>query len=330
MALDILAIGDIVVEPFIKLKDASVHCSVNTQACEICMRFGDKIPYESAEIMPAVGNSANAAVCAARLGLKSALRAYVGKDTNGEMCQKRLKQEKVDTKFVVVDKEKETNRHYVLWYDTERTILVNHQDYPYTFPKLSDHPKWIYLSSLAATSGPYHEMILDYLEKNPRVQLAFQPGTFQLSLTGAVKERVYKRTDVFFCNKDEARRLLQTPEENEIKNLLSGVAALGPKKVVISDDTKGAYAFDGESYFYIPLYPDVRAPFERTGAGDSFSSTIIAALCLGKSFQEALLWGPINAMSVVQDVGAQKGLLTRTKLLSYLESAPESYKLKQL
>jgi sugar/nucleoside kinase (ribokinase family) len=36
--------------------------------------------------MPAVGNSANAAVACARLGLKSALRAYVGRDANGKAC----------------------------------------------------------------------------------------------------------------------------------------------------------------------------------------------------------------------------------------------------
>ena len=75
MSLDFLAIGDIVTEPFIRLKDASVHCSVDTERCEICMRFGDKIPYEFAELAVAVGNAANAAVAASRLGLSSSLRA---------------------------------------------------------------------------------------------------------------------------------------------------------------------------------------------------------------------------------------------------------------
>jgi sugar/nucleoside kinase (ribokinase family) len=73
------------------------------------------------------------------------------------------------------------------------------------------------------------------------------------------------------------------------------------------------------------MYPDERGPFERTGAGDAFASTVAAALALGKPLEEALLWGPINSMSVVQEVGAQKGLLTREALLSYLDKAPASY-----
>src|SRR3989344_5809352 len=82
--LDFLAIGDTTIDAFIRLKDAKVHCKINNEDCELCVRFGDKVPYESVEVVPAVGNAANAAVSAARLGLKSALRAYVGEDENGK------------------------------------------------------------------------------------------------------------------------------------------------------------------------------------------------------------------------------------------------------
>ena len=66
---DILAIGDVVIDAFIKLKDARVHCNIKDEECEICMRWGDKIPFESATVVPGVGNCANAAVSASRLGL---------------------------------------------------------------------------------------------------------------------------------------------------------------------------------------------------------------------------------------------------------------------
>jgi hypothetical protein len=42
------------------------------------------------------------------------------------------------------------------------------------------------------------------------------------------------------------------------------------------------------------------------------------------------MWGPINAMSVVQEVGAQKGLLSREKLEEYIRTAPPEYKLLSL
>ena len=62
--IDFWAVGDIVIDAFIKLKDAHVHCRIDTDACELCVRFGDKVPYESVTVVPAVGNSPNAAVAA--------------------------------------------------------------------------------------------------------------------------------------------------------------------------------------------------------------------------------------------------------------------------
>src|SRR3989339_1595459 len=81
--IDFLAIGDIVIDAFIRLKDAHVHCKIDSDACELCVRFGDKIPYERVEVVRAVGNSPNAAVSAARLGLKSAVITNLGDDQNG-------------------------------------------------------------------------------------------------------------------------------------------------------------------------------------------------------------------------------------------------------
>ncbi len=45
---------------------------------------------------------------------------------------------------------------------------------------------------------------------------------------------------------------------------------------------------------------------------------------------EALLWGPINAMSVVQEIGAQKGLLSREALEKFLADAPSDYRAQSL
>ena len=326
MQLDFLAIGDIVTEPFIRLKEASVHCKINNEDCEICMRWGDKIPYEYFVLVPAVGNASNAAVSAARLGLASSLRAYVGKDQYGTQCTEVLRQEKVDTSYIVVDPARPTNYHYVLWYETERTILVKHEEYDYTLPEIIEAPKWVYLSSLADNSLPYHLALTEWLKKVPGVKLAFQPGTFQMKLgTEALKE-LYIRTDIFFCNKEEAERILNIEPTDDLKKLLTSIQALGPKIVVITNDRKGAYAADTEgNFWFIPMYPDTRPPFERTGAGDSFASSVTSALALGRSLKEALLWGPINAMSVVQEVGAQKGLLSRETLEKYLHEAPTEY-----
>ena len=102
--------------------------------------------------------------------------------------------------------------------------------------------------------------------------------------------------------------------------------ALGPKIALITDGTNGAYVSDGEQMLKVPMYPDPSPPANRTGAGDAMTSTFVCALALGKPLAEALLWGPINSMSVVQHIGAQKGLLTRDALLKFLAEAPEEYR----
>ncbi len=75
----------------------------------------------------------------------------------------------------------------------------------------------------------------------------------------------------------------------------------------------------------MPMYPDPADPIDRTGAGDAFASTFTSAIALGLSHADALAWGPINSMSVVQHIGAQKGLLTKQELQQYLKDAPASY-----
>jgi sugar/nucleoside kinase (ribokinase family) len=197
--------------------------------------------------------------------------------------------------------------------------------------KVGAAPKWIYLSSMAASSTGFYDKIADYLEKNPSVKLAFQPGTFQMELGVDNLKRIYARTEVFAVNVEEAQRILGADEsDHTIKNLCERLAKLGPKIILLTDGPNGAYLFDQGKLYLMPIYPDPKPPYERTGAGDAFSSTFVAAVALGKTPLEALTWAPINSASVVQYIGAQAGLLTREKLEEWLEKAPVDYKPKEL
>lgn len=328
--IDFLAIGDIVVDAFIKLQDAHVNCKVDTNTCELCMRFGDKIPYESVDVLNAVGNSPNAAVSAKRLGLNAALVSNLGDDQNGSDCIEALKKEGISTDYISIQKDKKTNYHYVLWFGVERTILVKHTEFDFKFPTFNDvEISWMYLSSLADNSLPYHLEIAEYLKNHPETKLAFQPGTFQIKLGIEKLKDIYAHTYVFFCNVEEAQKILGN-DTKDIKVLSDGIHALGPKIVAISDGPNGAYASDGEHVWFTPIYPDTAPAVDRTGAGDAFASTFTAALGLGRTIPEALSWGPINSMSVVQHVGAQRGLLPREKIEELLKNAPESYKVTEV
>ncbi len=323
---DFVGIGDIVTDAFIRLKEAKVEESdgKNGGYKMICMRFGDKIPYEDVIVVPAVGNSTNAAVSASRLGLQSAVVTNIGDDYYGQECLNALKSEKVSTDFIKKHKGRKTNYHYVLVFGAERTILIKHEDYEYSLPDIGK-PKWVYLSSLGEKSLPFHKVLEEYFNDNPEIKLVFQPGTYQLKLGKDALDGIYRRADLFFCNKEEAQLILGV-QEPDVKKLMQMIHELGPKIISITDGPKGAYAYDGTSAWFIPMYPDPKPPTNRTGAGDAYSSTFTVAIALGKSVEEALMWGPINSMSVVQKIGARAGLLTQIELLDYLKKAPADYK----
>ncbi|NCN52449.1 carbohydrate kinase family protein [Candidatus Parcubacteria bacterium] len=328
---DFISIGDITIDAFIQLsqKDATVVCDIDGKPCQLSMNFGEKLPYEDVTVVNAVGNAPNAAVAAKRLGLKSALATNLGHDRNGKDCLDALRTEGVDTDFVKIHEQKLTNYHYVLRYGAERTILIKHEEYPYILPDFENPPRYIYFSSIGENGVQFHHDIATYVAANKETKLVFQPGTFQIRLGYEALKDLYAVTEIFFCNKEEAQQILGS-DETDIPSLLRSIRALGPKIPVITDGPNGAFALDGETVWFMPMYPDPAPPVDRTGAGDSFSSTFTAALALGNDVKTALAWGPINSMSVVQKIGAQAGLLTIEELTDFLAKAPKTYVPKKI
>jgi ribokinase len=327
---DIICIGDVASDAFIRLKEAHINCKIDKHNCEICFPFGDKVPFEYTKIIKGVGNAANAAVASARMGLHTAIVSNVGDDQNGRDCRIELEKNKVNISYVKVNKDKPSNYHFVLWYDVDRTILVNHIEYDYRLPKFPA-PKWLYLTSIGNNSSSYYKEISDYLNANPKIKLAFQPGSQQIRLGYHELEIFYKKADVFIVNLEEAEKILLTTKvsgsnfKNDPKSMLKYFSQLGPKLIIITDGPNGAYASSEQGRWFMPIYPDLAPPFERTGAGDAFASTFTAALMKGKPIEEALMWGPVNSMNVVQQTGAQEGLLSESRLREFLDKAPEWY-----
>lgn len=319
MKYDFIALGDTVTDAFIKLQDATVHCDINDDNCTISMRWGDKIPYSELNVVPGVGNSANAAVSANRLGLSTALITDIGKDAFGEEIIDYFKKENLDTAYVRQHDGIPTNYHFVLSYEAERTILVKHEEYPYAFPEDCAEPKMFYLSSLGDGTEAYHDAIADWLEARPDIMVAFQPGTFQMKLGAEKLARLYKRSNLFFANKEEYQRILKTDERDETK-LLQMMHDLGVTTPILTDGRNGAYAREESGEVsHVEMFPDPAPPVERTGAGDAFSSTTAAFVAQGMSLKDAMKRGTVNSAYVVQKIGAQEGLLTKEELEAKLQ-----------
>jgi len=325
--IDVLSVGDIVTDAFIKLIDDEAYTYVDEHGTKtLAMQFGTKLPFDHAEVLEAVGNASNAAVAFARLGINTAFETNVGGDQAGRDMIAQLSREGIDHRFVHVNPDQKSNYHYVLWYKEERTILIKHEEYKYHWPHFrpEEVPKWIYFSSISDHALPYHDQMADWLESHPDVKLAFQPGTFQMEAGTERLKRLYARTEVLILNREEAV-FVTGGNYDDVHDLLDRLHKLGAKVAVITDGPAGAYASDGEHRYKMPLYPDPAPPYERTGAGDAFASTFVAALVKGHNLESALQWAPINSMSVVQKTGAQAGLLSEKELEEWLAKAPDWY-----
>ncbi len=327
MKYQFVAVGDVTNDTFISLEDATVYEERGQKY--LSMRFGDKIPYAGAEFVPGVGNAGNAAIAARRLGLQSALVTDIGIDRGGDECLAVWEKDGLDVSLVRRHENLATHHHYVLRFGPERTILINHEQWPYRMPSFDEAPEWIYFTSTGEHGEPYHHELAAYI-KQSGTKLAFQPGTFQikLSVEGKIPD-MYEVAELFFCNKEEAQRILGS-DSQDILELMRGIQNMGPKIVSVTDGPNGAWILSGDGAWKVPMYPDPLPPKNRTGAGDAYASTITSMLALGLPLPEALIRGPINSAYVVQQIGAQKGLLTREKLEALVTSAPAEYTLEQV
>jgi sugar/nucleoside kinase (ribokinase family) len=322
MQYDFVALGDITTDAFIKLKDAEELMDHGVR--ELCVRFGDKVPYEDVTEIRAVGNAANAAVSAHRIGLSSAFITWMGDDENGEHCLETLKNQGVASDYVTIEKGKKTNYHYVLMFGPERTILIKHENYEYHLPATLEPPRYLYFSSISESAKDFHHEVARYIAAHPETKLVFQPGTFQIKLGVEELKDLYAVTEFFFCNKEEAQTILAT-SEGDVKKLMEGIRALGPKIVVVTDGPQGSNILSDSGAWHLPMYPDPAAPISRTGAGDATASTTVSYVALGLPPHEALMRGLINAASVVQGVGAQTKLLMHDEIEAWHAKRPPEF-----
>ncbi len=313
---DLISVGDSVIDTFIPLKDAEVIEKDGER--KLLLRYGDKIPVGDSTVLVA-GNAANNVVGSSRLKLKTAIYVNVGNDHDGLRIKDKLKEEGVDTRYVVRNEHLPSNHLIVLNFKGERTILIYHQPWKYNLPEL-ERSKWIYFTSLSPTfvESNLLNQLTNYLERTS-ANLLYNPGTFQIKAGVRKNPRLLSLTKIFIVNVEEAKIILGHGEGENIpvKKLLKSIVNLGPQMAVITDGGEGSYGFDGEKYYHLGIFPAKLV--EMTGSGDGFATGTLAGLFYGKDLPEAMRWGAANGASVVEQVGPQAGLLTYHAMLEKLK-----------
>ncbi len=322
--LDLVSIGDVMIDHFFFVRDARVHCELKDHTCRIDLPYGTKIPVDQ-YIHTTAGNCANVAVGASRLGVHSALITIVGDDSGGREVLHKMQKEGVDVHGMIMDKKAETNISAVLSVHGERTILVHHVPRKYRTLRIPK-AKIYYLTSAgpsASSLSTLHQQVLKMLPQ--KALLAFNPGTYQLELGITRLSPILRRTNILFVNKEEAQLLLHQKEQ-DVPLLVNAWRQWGIPTVVITDGANGAWAGNAQGMWHQPIIPlpDV----ERTGAGDAFACAVVCATLAGKPLAEALRWGAAESASVVSHIGPQTGLLNTPKLHQLLKKYSQIKPLK--
>lgn len=321
----ILAIGDIASEAMLTLSGRGVELAGGGNNRKIMIDIGAKIAAQHTVIHDATGGAANAAIAFAQLGIQPSLMSWLGDDTTGQQSLTYLRRHGVDMSGVVIAPRKRTNFHYILRQGIERTLIAQYEAFDYRWRVPACKPDWVYLSMISQDSWELHESLLAYLHEHEEVKLAFQPGAAHLAWGAEKLAELYARSEVVILNVDEAMAVTGKAVRT-MEPLLRALHGLGPSIVVVTQGAKGASAFDGETIWSAPAYPDPDKPVDRTGAGDAFAATLVAGLAHALPLEEALRQAPVNSMSVVQELGAQAGLLDQTALREYLDNAPHEYR----
>lgn len=316
--MHVACVGNAIIDALVEFSPDDLQTYVRDGS--LALPLGDKILIAQSELQLG-GNASNVSVGFSRLGHQSTLFAEIGDDLLGSVIQQTLAQEQVDTKGIV--KKGKTALDVSLNAKQDRVILVDHQQRGNIFEIPYERYDAVYLTSLGSHWGDIYTQVCT-ARAAQKLVVACNPGSVQLK----EKERFLpflKQLDVLILNVEEAallagrRVVIKKGESAEktrelIRSLFEGLFAQGGSLIVITDGTAGSYvAKSGEQQIH--FCATFGTPVvEKTGAGDAFAVGFLASFLEGGSREESLLSGTANGSSVVEYIGAQKGLLTVSQM----------------
>jgi len=268
---------------------------------------GDKVDIDKLSFEVG-GGGVNSAISFARHGHETILIANIAKDTAGDAILRTLNKEGVDTSYINYDDHKSTGTSIILLDSRcgERTILT----YRGASAKFSNfnaddldtiHPDFLYITTMRGDIDTLEKFLKKAHEMDAKVM--FNPGVKELAEAKRLTS-LLKYVDILLVNKHEAGQIVPGESLEELLYHLKNYS----KTVIITDGAMGGIATNGEETYRFGIYADVKMK-DATGAGDAFGSGFLAAIASGKSFRTAIAFASANSTSVVEKIGANKGIL---------------------
>jgi len=320
---DVVTFGSATVDIFVESDRAHV---VNIRGVEgeldlYCLKYGEKIEIDHSDFEIG-GGAVNTAACFAKLGLKTAAAIKIGQGVNSQTVLNRLKDFNIAEDYVMrTDEERKGFSIILTSFEGDRTVLAHRganitiKQEDIDFEKLKD-TKWIYCAPLNSKYGKILNHITDFAAEN-NIKVAHNLGGRALDSSVDELAPIFKNLSLLSLNTQEATKITGIEQKyskekkaiinDDVKQMCRVLKEHVQDIVLITDGKKGAYAYDGEKFYYAPIFPTKRV--SSLGAGDAFASTFCAFSVMGKSILESLECASINSGSVVTCYGAQQGLL---------------------
>jgi len=293
----------------------------------LAFELGAKVKIDSADF-DFGGGAANSAVNFVKQNCQVSVLSCVGQEKRGEEIIKNLKNLGIKTNLIQQNDEVASPLSIIL---NATNLQDEHTIYTYrgANEKLKINLEElremkfdvIYLSSISGKQAQSNLVnVFRYgLSKSKQIKIAWNPGGEQIKKGLSGLKTYLKATDILMLNKDEAievclqKEVVSNVAENNSKKLISPrdllrkIAEVCSGTVVITDGANGAYAYKNKQIYFEPaLKVKTR---DTTGVGDAFNSTLTWLLTKGIDLPKALRLASFQAASVLQKVGAQKGLI---------------------
>lgn len=263
------------------------------------------------------GDATNEAVVLSRLGSRTALAARVDKGTVGNFLSSNLKEEGVETKYLVrAEDSRSTSAFVVLGENGEHTFFLAKGENEGI--SLEDIDPLVLQETRAICIGSlYTSYRLDQGGAERLMRKAKEAGvvTFADMDTDVEKlgpdamDGVYPYLDYLIPSIDEARYVTGKEDVREAAEIL---LSKGVGTVVIKLGNKGCYVRSAIEEFFCDPY-EVEAK-DTTGCGDNFVAGFIHSILEGKSLPESVDFacaaGAINS----QETGGHRAVRSREQV----------------
>lgn len=306
---DLVCVGNSVIDIFLEIQDENRHINFNEATKEMLIPLGDKINLDGYK-MCLGGSASNVAVGLSRLGLNTSVISHVGDDEFAKKIKTLLEEEGVSAQ-IVNNSKMASSFSIIISYRKERTIFSQHMNYPGVFDLEKLKPKWIYLASLGQSWKTNYESLIEFISSK-NLNLAYNPGALEIESQSPLIYKAISLSKILILNKNEANQLVEH-SDREVLDLLIELKKLGPKIVIITDGRNGSFVIDEKDHtYYLNSFPSEIV--DPTGAGDAFSAGFLFGHVSGKSLNDSMKLGAVNAANVVQYLGSEEGLIRASEV----------------